>query len=232
MPAIVFEVPDARAGTDWLAREGRARQADLLVALLSRFNHDLRTPLNTVVGWTHLLQQGLVDSARSRHVADVLARNTREQTTLLDEFVDDGRAVLGVLKLVPVPIGVDELIARALERAAPLASLHGVTFASPVDARDGAVRGDERRLPRLVYRLLAAAARRAREGAAVELTVARDGDTVSIGIDAPAAASDWSDAAMLDLRIASFVAAMHDGSLSIDTARDRAGVALRLPAGR
>jgi hypothetical protein len=37
---------------------------------------------------------------------------------------------------------------------------------------------------------------------------------------------------MLDLRIASFVAAMHDGSLSIDTARDRAGVALRLPAGR
>ena len=94
MPELTFDVQEARAGSDWLAREGRARQADLLVALLSRFNHDLRTPLNTVVGWTHLLQQGLVDSTRSKHVADVLVRNTREQTVLLDEFVDDGRAVL------------------------------------------------------------------------------------------------------------------------------------------
>jgi K+-sensing histidine kinase KdpD len=229
MAETVFEVQDARAGSAWLASEGAARRDDLLVAVLSRFNHDLRTPLNTVVGWTHLLQQGQVDSARSRHVADVLARNTREQTVLLDEFVDDGRAILGVLKLEPVTVGVDELVAGALERAAPLAALHAVSFASRVDARGDRVSGDERRLPRLVYRLLAAAARRAREAASIQIAAAREHDAIRVAIEAPAAGGDWSDAALLDLRISSFIAALFRGELVIDGARDRAAIALRLP---
>ena len=128
MPALVFDVPEDRAGSAWLAREGRALQSELLVALLSRFNHAVRTPLNTVMSWTHLLQQGKVDSSRSKHVADVLARSTREQVVLLDEFVDDGRAVLGVLKLDPVGLRIEDLVARAVERAAPSATLRGVSF--------------------------------------------------------------------------------------------------------
>ena len=54
MPALAFDVPEDRAGSGWLAREGRSLQSELLAALLSRFNHDLRTPLNTVMSWTHL----------------------------------------------------------------------------------------------------------------------------------------------------------------------------------
>jgi hypothetical protein len=36
---------------------------------------------------------------REKHVADVIARNSREQTQLLEDFVDDGRAVLATLQL-------------------------------------------------------------------------------------------------------------------------------------
>lgn len=228
MAATVFDVPDERAGSGWLAREGRARQAELLVSLLSRFNHDLRTPLNTVVGWTHLLQQGLVDNARSRHVADVLARNTREQTVLLDEFVDDGRAVLGVLKPDPVSLAPDDLVSHAVERAAPIASLHGVSFSTRVDARGAQVEGDERRLQRLLYRLLVAVARRTQEAGSVELSASADDAAVQFAIEAPVGEGDWSEAALLDLRISSFVAAMHRAELSIGTAPGRAGVALRM----
>ncbi|HET9023232.1 MAG TPA: hypothetical protein VFN64_01590 [Burkholderiaceae bacterium] len=229
MPPLVFDMPEARAGSGWLASEGRARQSELLVALFSRFNHDLRTPLNTVVGWTHLLQQGKVDSARSRHVADVLARNTREQVVLLDEFVDDGRAVLGAMKLDSVALRVEDLLMRAVERAAPLTSLHGVSF--DVRAADGslAVEGDERRLQRLVYRLLAAVTRRAREAAVIELSSVPDDGSVLLRIEGAVAEGDWSDAALLDLRISSFVAALHDAELSIDGAPGRAAIVLRLP---
>lgn len=229
MATIAFDIPEARAGSAWFAREGRDRQDELLVALLSRFNHDLRTPLNTVVGWTHLLQQGLVDSSRSKHVADVLARNTREQTVLLDEFVDDGRALLGVLKLDPVGLRVDDLVSRAMDRAAPIASLHGVSFGTDGQLQDLKVEGDERRLQRLVYRLLAAVARRAREAAVVELSAAVDGGRLTLRIEAPVGEGDWSEATLLDLRISSFVAAMHDAELCIDGAPGRAAVVLRLP---
>lgn len=229
MAALTFDIHDARAGTAWLAREGRERQGELLVALLSRFSHDLRTPLNTVVGWTHLLQQGLVDSSRSQHVADVLARNTREQTVLLDEFVDDGRALLGVLRLDPVGLLIDDLVASAMERAAPVASLHGVSFAADVRMPHVEVEGDARRLQRLVYRMLVAVARRAREAAAVELSAAAEDGRVALRIDAPVGEGDWSDATLLDLRISSFVAAIHDAELCIDGAPGRAAVVLRLP---
>ena len=228
MAAPTLDIQDTRAGTAWLAREGREPQGDLIVALLSRFSHDLRTPLNTVVGWTHLLQQGLVDSSRSKHVADVLARNTREQTVLLDEFVDDGRALLGVLRLDPVGLRIDDLVAAAMERAAPVASLHGVSFAADVRMQDTEVEGDERRLRRLVYRVLVAVTRRAREAATVELSAAVDNGQVALRIDAPVGEADWSDAALLDLRISSFVAAMHDAELCIDGAPGRAAVLLRL----
>jgi len=230
MAAPAFDVPEVRAGSAWLAREGRERQAELLVALLSRFNHDLRTPLNTVVGWTHLLQQGLVDSTRSKHVADVLARNTREQTVLLDEFVDDGRAILGVLKLDPIGLRMDDLVSRALERAAPVASLHGVSFVPQTEVHDVEVDGDERRLPRLVYRLVVAVARRTREAGTIEVFASAEDGAVVLRIEAPVGEADWSDAALLDLRISSFVAAMHEAELAIDGTPRRAGIVLRLPA--
>ncbi len=229
MTTLDYDVPDARAGSDWLAREGRARQGELLVALLSRFNHDLRTPLNTVMGWTHLLQQGLVDSSRSKHVADVLGRNTREQVALLDEFVDDGRAVLGVLKLDTTGLRVDDLVAHALERAAPLSSLHGVSFETRLEAPGAEVEGDERRLRRLVYRLLAGVARRTREGGTLEISTGPDGDAVLLKVDAPAKEGDWTDAGLLDLRVSSFVAALHDATLTVDGAPERAAACLRLP---
>lgn len=228
MTSLVFDIPEARAGSAWLASEGDARQSELLVALLSRFNHDLRTPLNTVVGWTHLLQQGLVDSTRSKHVADVLARNTREQTVLLDEFVDDGRALLGVLKLDPVGLHVEELVSAAIERAAPLASLHGVSFETRLDGASGEIEGDERRLKRLVYRLVAAVARRAREAAVVRVAAFAGDNAIGLRIEAPVGEGDWSDAALLDLRLSSFVASMHGAELLIDGAPGRAAIVLKL----
>jgi signal transduction histidine kinase len=232
MTALAFDVPDVRAGSRWLESEGRARREELLVALLSRFNHDLRTPLNTVVGWTHLLQQGLVESARSKHVADVLARNTREQTVLLDEFVDDGRALLGVLKFDLVALPLEPLVAQAIERAGPALALHSVGAAVKIDVGDAQVEGDERRLQRLVYRLFIAVARRTREGTTIDVQASADEGAVLLLVEAAAGTGDWSDAGLLDLRISSFVAAMHGAELTIGGAAGRAGIALKLPAHR
>lgn len=227
MPALAFDVPEDRAGSAWLAREGRAVRSELLGALLSRYNHDVRTPLNTVISWTHLLQQGKVDGSRSEHVMNVLARSTREQVAMLDEFVDDGRAVLGVLKLDSAELRIEDLVARAVEHAAPVARLRGASFDVQPHRAFAAIEGDEQRLQRLVYRLLVAVASRAREGAMLDVTSRLDAGSVELRIEGPAADVDWSDAALLDLRISSFVASLHDTELAIDGASGRAAVALR-----
>ena len=223
-----FDVLDDRAGSAWRARAGADERIALITGLLSRFNHDLRTPLNTVVGWTHLMQQGAVDSARAKHVADVLARNTREQAVLLDEFVDDGRAVLDILKPESVALPLDRLVASALERAAPMLSLHGVSATAKVDVENAVVDSDERRLIRLIYRLLAAVARRAHESATIEVAVLRDSGLLPLRIQTPARGTDWPEAALLDLRISSFVAATLGAELAIDGDAGNAAIVLRL----
>jgi hypothetical protein len=177
------------------------------------------------------MQHGAVDSTRAKHVADVLGRVTREQTLLLDEFVDDARAILGVLKIDTAQLGVNDLVARALERAGPLLSLHAVSAEHKPLPGDASVDGDDRRTTRLVYRLVAAVARRAREGSAVvEVLAARDAGSIRLRVSAPTAGGDWPEAQLLDLRISAYVVALHRGELREEPAAERATLVLQLPA--
>jgi K+-sensing histidine kinase KdpD len=225
----VSSASDVHVGSAWLARASVDERDALVIALLSRFNHDLRTPLNTVVGWTHLMQQGAVDNSRAKHVADVLARATREQTLLLDEFIDDARSLLGVLKIDAVALKIDELVVRALERASPLLSLHGISADHTPLGSDATVSGDERRLTRLIYRLLAAVARRARETSAVHIDATRHASRIQLRVSAASAGSDWAEPQLLDLRISAYIVALHRGELRAEHDGERVTLLLDLP---
>ena len=119
MHASATATVDPRAGASWLAAAGPVERLQLLAALLSRFNHDFRTPLNTITGWGHLLQQGSVEPARTSHVADVIARNAREQTLMLEAFVEDARVVLDRLQLEPATTRVPESRRTAILASIP-----------------------------------------------------------------------------------------------------------------
>lgn len=221
---------DARCGVQWLRQLDAAGRSALLVPLLSRFNHDLRTPLNTILGWTHLLQKGQLDEARAKHVAEVIARNSRDETVLLEEFVDDGRAILGVLQLQLTSVRMDEAVAGALERLGSMLTLHGVSLESKLDAAETSVNGDALRLTRLAYRLHTTVIRRAREGSTIELETQVERGCYAMSLSGSAYEPDWSEAALLDLRISTLVAALHGGELEIGSDASRPCILLRFPA--
>ena len=221
---------DRRCGVQWLERLDLEGRTALMAALLSRFNHDLRTPLNTILGWTHLLQKGGLDIAREKHVADVIARNSREQTLLLEDFVDDGRAILGALQLQLVVLKGDEAVTEAISRLASLLSLHSASLHPKLDAPHVNVSGDVRRLTRLAHRLLVLVTRRAREATAIEVETDLDNGQYVLAISGVAQETDWSEAALLDLQISTLVAALHNGELRVDADASRPCIALRLPA--
>ena len=220
---------DRRCGAYWLARLDSTGRNELLVALLSRFNHDLRTPLNTILGWAHLLQKGDLDTVRARHVADVIARNSRDQTQLLEEFVDDGRTILGVLELQFAVLKMDDVLADAIERLSGLLTLHRVSLQSKFDAANVSVNCDARRLTRVAYRLLAIVTRRAREASTIEIETNVDRGQYALTLSGTAYEPDWSESALLDLRISTLVAALHDGELDVGVDATRPCIALRLP---
>ena len=220
---------DTRCGARWLAQLDANGRLAHTAALVSRFNHDLRTPLNTILGWTHLLQKGALDAVRAKHVAEVIARNSRDQTVLLEEFVDDGRAILNTLRLELSAQRIDETIARAIERVGSVLALHGVSLESELDLTGVSISADARRLERLMYRLLALVARRAREASTMKLEAHVDRGMVEMFLYGPATDPDWSDAALLDLRISTLMAALHGGELLVGADAARPCIQLRLP---
>ncbi|MBA3253372.1 MAG: hypothetical protein M3496_10105 [Pseudomonadota bacterium] len=226
--AVVADT-DRRCGAYWLANLDAAGSTALMAAVVSRFNHDLRTPLNTILGWTHLLQQGGLDAVRAKHVADVIARNSRDQTQLLEDFVDDGRAILGALELQRVALNIDHLLADAITRLNPLLTLHGVSLNTNFDTTDVSVTGDVRRLTRLAYRLLVIVTRRAREATKIKVETDVDRGQYVLALSGTAHEPDWSDAALLDLRVSTLVAALHEGELQVGADATRPCIMLRLP---
>ena len=217
---------DERAGAAWLPAVDDSTRLQLMAALLSRFNHDLRTPINTVSGWMHLLQHSS-DAARIAHVSSVISRNVTEQTLLLDEFVDDGRVLLGTLKPVPAPTTARDVLSAAFERATAVSSLHAVELKTRLPEASQPCNADGPRWQRLIYRAVAAVVRRAGEGVVVEVEAASDRNGLAVRAYSGSSHRGWSEADLLDLRLAALHAAAHGGRLEL--AGNRTEIALSLP---
>jgi len=223
-------VPADDCGTSWWQKLPRAERLPLLVKLVSRFNHDLRTPLNTLTGWTHLLERAAGDAARTQHGAEVIARNVRDQTLLLQEFTADAAALLDTLVMQPADLAVSDLLDHALGRLAPMLALHEVSIDVADDASGSRINADGQHVERLIYRLLLLAVRRAPHNAVLRPGVQRHDGYLELALDSEAQRNGFEDMQLLDLRIASAVAQLAGGALDVYEPAGHTRFRLRLRA--
>lgn len=54
-----------------------------------RLGHDLRVPLNTLAGWTHILRLDAATSSTVQRAVDVFERNVRALTRLIETYTAD-----------------------------------------------------------------------------------------------------------------------------------------------
>ncbi|HJU12017.1 MAG TPA: response regulator, partial [Candidatus Binataceae bacterium] len=66
------------------------RIKDEFLAIVS---HELRNPLNAIIGWVHLLRTGALDETKSRRAVETIERNVNLQVSLIDEILDLSRIV-------------------------------------------------------------------------------------------------------------------------------------------
>lgn len=210
---------DACAGTKWLAAVGAAERVQLLDALVHRFSHDLRTPLNTVAGWSHLLQKGVSDATRIGHAADVIARNVHEQTLLLAHFVEDCRIVSGRLEVAAGSADAASLFRRAVEQP-------GGATGHPGPAVDSSAT-----VTRLIERVALVCARRARADALVDRRASSGPGWDQLILSTWAREGDWSAPDLLELRLATLAAAQLGGSIELRLTESlQLTLSLRLPS--
>ncbi|MGF1937854.1 MAG: GAF domain-containing protein [Nostoc sp. ChiQUE02] len=129
----------------------RANQIkDEFLAVLS---HELRSPLNPILGWSQLLRKGKVNAARQREALLTIERNAKLQSQLIEDLLDISRIMRGKLSLTVAPLNLIPIISAALETVRLAAEAKNINLQIDLDPT-APISGDAARLQQVVWNLL------------------------------------------------------------------------------
>lgn len=99
------------------AREATERMRGLLLASMS---HDLKAPLNAVLGFTELVRRNALTKEQYESLA-IIEQRGRELLVLIDTILDSARVEAGELEVSPQPTHIDDVVMSAVLEARDLA---------------------------------------------------------------------------------------------------------------
>lgn len=141
---------------------------------LAMLGHELRNPLAPLSAAAQLLQLASTDEARVRQIADIVARQVRHMTALVDDLLDVSRLTRGLVQLQLRRLDLRCVVLEAVEQAQPLmtARRHELRLQLPDAAV--AVDGDRTRLVQTISNLLSNAAKYTPPGGRVDVQMQQD----------------------------------------------------------
>jgi len=153
-----------RHQTEELAEANRLKDDFLAVV-----SHELRTPLNAILGWVQLLRSRRMDEAKADKALEVIERNAKVQTQLIEDLLDTSRLMRGQLYLQMCPVDMAEAIAEAIDSVQPAAAAKNIQINSAIASEIGMVWGDRDRLQQIIWNLLSNAVKFTPDGGQVEV---------------------------------------------------------------
>jgi PAS domain S-box-containing protein len=159
--------------------EDASRLKDEFIALVS---HELRSPLNAILGWTRILRQGRPDEELYQRATEIIERSARMQSQLIDDLMDTARIVRGKLKLEVQPVNLAPLIEKTMDVVRPAADAKSIALEAILDREADQITGDPDRLQQVVWNLLSNAVKFTSEGGRVEVRLGRVDPYIQISV--------------------------------------------------
>ncbi|WP_416668614.1 GAF domain-containing protein [Egbenema bharatensis] len=142
------------------------RIKDEFLAVLS---HELRSPLNPILGWTKLLRTQRVQPEKIDLALETIERNAKLQAQLIEDLLDISRMLRGKLSLNSAPVDLKAVIQGALETVQLAASTKSIQVQTTLQPIAGTVTGDANRLQQVLWNLLSNAIKFTSEEGRVEV---------------------------------------------------------------
>ncbi len=164
------------------ARTAMERALQAKDEFLSVVNHELRSPLASVLGWAGLLREpGLSPEDHAEAVA-AIGRGAEHLRLLIDDLLDVSRASAGKLKLDPVRFDLAALAAEAAADYRRSAEEVGVRMVAELPYEPLYMVGDVGRIRQVIDNLLSNAIKFTRRGGEVCLHVSSSSDQATIRV--------------------------------------------------
>jgi PAS domain S-box-containing protein len=173
------------------ARTEAERANRLKDDFLATISHELRAPLQAIVGWAQLLRtRPPIDINEYRAGIEAIDRNARVQAQLISDLLDVSRITSGKLRLHRQEVDLAQVVDNALETMAGAAAARSVILDKEIAEPRLLVSGDAGRLQQVLNNLLSNAIKFTPAGGHVrvravgadghiELSVSDDGQGIS-----------------------------------------------------
>ena len=157
-----------------LERETEAAANRMKSDFLANLSHQLRTPLDSILGYAELVEEELADLGVKAADLDLqnVRTSARQLLVLVNEILDLAKIEAGRLEIQPQAFVVEEMLHAAIEATRPIARERDVKFTIRTASDLGVAHSDEQRLRQCLINLLAHACGAARHGH-VSFTAAR-----------------------------------------------------------
>src|SRR5262245_7306970 len=176
--ALEQEIADRRRAeserAEMLARAQAARaeaeEANRLKdEFLATVSHELRAPLNAMLGWVTLAREGSLDEAGKERALETVERNARTQKKLVDDLLDVSSIITSNLSLDLEPIDLASVIESAVDSVRPAAEAKGVSLRTDLNPIADMFQLDRNRFQQVIWNLVHNAVKFTPTGGAVKV---------------------------------------------------------------
>ena len=148
------------------------RRKDEFLALLA---HELRNPLAPLTSAVDIMKRKDIADPDIVWCRNIMERQVRQLTRLVDDLLDVSRITLGKIKLQNEAVDLAEVVQAVVEARAPMINEHRHTLDVAIPEEPVMVHGDPTRLTQVIANLLNNAIHYQRDGGSVGVRVERDG---------------------------------------------------------
>jgi len=146
---------------------------------LATLSHELRTPINAVLGWAQILKSAKLAPERVKKGLDTITRNARLQAHLVEDLLDVNRIVTGNMRLDVQPVDVWSVVDETLESLRPAADAKRQRISCNVE-RGLTLTADPMRLQQVLWNLLSNAVKFTAPGGSIIIGARTEDEDVAI----------------------------------------------------
>ena len=163
------------------ARDEAERQSRIKDEFLATLSHELRTPMNAILGWLSMLAEEEVVKDPMRAI-DVIRRNAELQAKLIEDLLEMNKLSSGMVHLELGAVDISAALDAAIQSLQPAAMAKGVTLSRSVAMNMPGLRADSRRLQQVLWNLIHNAIKFTPSGGVVEIAVSLNDRAVQVAV--------------------------------------------------
>jgi signal transduction histidine kinase len=224
------------------------RTKDEFLAVVS---HELRQPLNAMLGWLRLYRSGTLSADQRERALETVERNVHAQAQLVEDLLDVSGIITGKLRLKLRRVQLEGVVAAALDAVRAAAHAKGVQLVASLDEGLPPAAADAGRLQQVLWNLLSNAIKFTPRGGQVTVRLARIDETLELVVSdtgagipraflphvferfrqAEPSATRTHKGLGLGLAIVKYLVEQHGGTVAVDSEGEGKGASftVRLP---